>query len=216
MNELRYTLLSDGSSDSALIPILTWVLRAAGVQWAIQAEWAELRLLRVAPKSLPERIRWSLELYPCDLLFIHRDAEKQSRQRRMQEIQHAVQEAAESISVPSVIPVIPVRMQEAWLLFDETALRIAAANPRGRETLQLPRIAELERLSDPKAVLHSLLNEASGLSGRRLKKFAPRYAAHRVAELIEDFSPLRELSAFQLVEAEIERLVTEQGWNAGP
>ena len=27
MQELRYTLLADGSSDRALLPILTWLLR---------------------------------------------------------------------------------------------------------------------------------------------------------------------------------------------
>lgn len=35
MKELRYTLLSDGPSDQALIPILTWVLVQHGVQCAI-------------------------------------------------------------------------------------------------------------------------------------------------------------------------------------
>lgn len=35
MNELRYTLLSDGPSDRALLPILTWLLRQNGVTGAI-------------------------------------------------------------------------------------------------------------------------------------------------------------------------------------
>lgn len=35
MNEIRYTLLSDGSSDKALLPILTWLLRLHGVECAI-------------------------------------------------------------------------------------------------------------------------------------------------------------------------------------
>lgn len=36
MTELRYTVVTDGSSDVALIPILTWLLRANGVAYAIQ------------------------------------------------------------------------------------------------------------------------------------------------------------------------------------
>ncbi len=31
MSELRYTLLADGSSDRALLPMLTWALRQQGV-----------------------------------------------------------------------------------------------------------------------------------------------------------------------------------------
>jgi hypothetical protein len=40
MRELRYTLLSDGPSDRALLRILTWLLRTHGVEMAIQPDWA--------------------------------------------------------------------------------------------------------------------------------------------------------------------------------
>ena len=79
MSELRYTLLTDGSSDAALLPILTWLLTTNGVAWAIQAEWADLRRVRRSRK-LADRIILSLALYPCDLLFVHRDAEKEPRE----------------------------------------------------------------------------------------------------------------------------------------
>ena len=51
MDALRYTLLSDGSSDQALVPILTWLLRAQGIHGAIQPEWADLRRL---PSAFPQ------------------------------------------------------------------------------------------------------------------------------------------------------------------
>jgi len=38
MDEIRYTLITDGSSDRALIPILTWVLREKGKVDRIQPE----------------------------------------------------------------------------------------------------------------------------------------------------------------------------------
>jgi hypothetical protein len=163
MKELRYTLLSDGSSDSALIPVLTWLLQAHLVDCAIQHEWADLRRV---PKSLKDtfskRIKLAVELYPCELLFIHRDAEKEPRQKRVDEIRKAKEEAGESVSVPTVC-VVPVRMTEAWLLFDETALRRAAANPNGKHPLQLPDLTKLEDKPDPKELLYKLLGEASGL-----------------------------------------------------
>ena len=52
MKDLRYTLLSDGSSDQALIPILTWLLQKLGVRSAIQPAWADLRRLRKPPNRL--------------------------------------------------------------------------------------------------------------------------------------------------------------------
>lgn len=42
MRDLRYTLVADGSSDVALLPILTWLLRRNGVALSIQATWADL------------------------------------------------------------------------------------------------------------------------------------------------------------------------------
>jgi hypothetical protein len=60
-------------------------------------------------------------------------------------------------------------MQEAWLLFNEGALREAAGNPRGSVALELPRVTSLEGIPNPKETLHHLLREASGLSGRRKK-----------------------------------------------
>ena len=50
MKELSYTLLSDGSSDKALMPILTWLLRGYLPNWAIQPEWADLSRLPKRPQ----------------------------------------------------------------------------------------------------------------------------------------------------------------------
>ncbi len=213
MKELCYTLLSDGSSDKALMPILTWLLRKHQVECAIQSNWADLRRLPKPPKTLSPRIISSLELYPCDLLFVHRDAEKEPREKRVAEIQEAVEQAIKkSVAVPPAVCVIPVRMQEAWLLFDEAALRNAAGNPRGRQPLQLPNLVKLEQQPDPKEILHKLLREASGLTGRKLKQFSVNEHVHRLAELIDDFSPLRILPAFQALEADVIQVIQEHGW----
>ena len=77
MDHLRFTLLSDGPSDRALLPVLSWVLQAAGEVTLSHGEWADLSVLWRGTTSLGERIQRAVELFPCDLLFIHRDAEKQ-------------------------------------------------------------------------------------------------------------------------------------------
>lgn len=211
MDEIRYTLISDGPSDRALIPILSWALRESGGVERIQAEWADLGRLPHPPKSLLDRILCAIDLFPCDLLFVHRDAELQDPDRRYQEIDSAVRQAAlQGFQTPAVC-VVPVQMTEAWLLFDEDAIRRAAGNPNGKAALDLPKLSEIEQLHDPKDLLFKILREASGLKGRHLKKFNPRASRIRITELIADFSPLRALRAYQRLEEEILQL-KQGGW----
>ena len=214
MKELHYTLLSDGSSDQALIPILTWVLRQHNVSCAIQSQWADPRWLprRQQKLKLSDRIDLSLRLYPCDLLFVHRDAEREPHQVRVKEIRRAIETSTIS-ELPPAVCVVPVRMQEAWLLFDEVALRGAAGNPNGQQPLSLPPVTKLEQLPDPKSDLYEFLREASGLQGRRRRRFPVSTIARRVAEFINDFAPLRTLPAFSALEVDVESIVRAKGWN---
>lgn len=210
MSDLRFTLLSDGSSDQVLRPVLEWLLRRQNVTRLIQSYWADLRRLRQPPGNLSERIAMSVLLYPCDLLFVHRDAEGISHADRKEEILEALGEHARE-PIPTVC-VVPVRMQEAWLLFDDTAIRRAAGNPSGSHRLDLPKMRDLERLPNPKELLYELLREASGLQGRRRKKFSVQTGARRVIEFMEDFSPLLELPAFQALDEDVGRIVRDNGW----
>lgn len=169
MNDLRFTLTTDGSSDRVLLRHLGWMLRRRlGPQVALQPQWADLRQLRSKPKKLAERIRFALELYPADLLFVHRDAESIDPSPRYAEIEQAAAEA--NADVP-VVPVVPIRMTEAWLLFDERAVRWAAGNPNGRQALGLS-IKNVEANPDPKSLLREAIKTASGKTGRRLRKLA--------------------------------------------
>ncbi len=196
MVRLDFTLLTDGSSDAILIHPLTWLLEQR-LQAAASGTWADLRRLPNPPKDLRSRIAAALDLYPCDVLFVHRDAETEPLDRRIAEIEAAVAGLRNPL-----IPVVPVHMQEAWLLIDEFALRRAAGNPNGQVSLKMPAIDRLEDIADPKRLLQKLLLDASELSGRRRKKFNPARQAMRLGELIEDYSPLRRLTAFQRVETD--------------
>jgi hypothetical protein len=212
MKELRYTLSSEGSSDQALLPILSWLLRQHTVEYAIQAQWADLRRLPRPPHGLPEKIELSLKLYPCNLVFIHRDADRLPHSDRVAEIRDTINQL-DSLDLPPVVCVVPVRMQEAWLLFNETALRHAVGNPNGNQRLEMPPIKRLETLPNPKDVLYELLREASGLRGRRRRNFPVNTVARRVAEFIDNFSPLRALPAFNALEDEIRGTIKDQGWS---
>ncbi|MEZ4614160.1 MAG: hypothetical protein R2867_01410 [Caldilineaceae bacterium] len=207
MADLRYTLITDGSSDASLIPILTWLLRTNGLDVAIQSTWADWRRLPKPPKTLREKIKFAVEFFPCDLLFIHRDAENQPREQRVHEIETAIgNEFVDGQAMPYIC-VVPIRMTEAWLLFDELAIRHAAGNRRGQQRFDLPTLARMEELPNPKQLLYECLQSASGQSGRRLKQFRVAVHARRVADFIEDFSPLRALSSFTLLERDIRNFI---------
>ena len=210
MKEIRYALLSDGSSDKALLPILSWLLHQHCPEYAIQSQWADLGRLPRPPKKLPEKIKKSVEIYLCDLLFIHRDAERISGEKRADEIRLAFADLAH----PPAVCVVPVRMMEAWLLSDETAIRKAASNPNGRQPLQLPAMKNIEKLPNPKLILHDLLRLASGTtSKRRLKRLAVNRLASRVTTCTSSFALLRELAAFRNLEKELLEIIADQNWN---
>jgi hypothetical protein len=215
MTELQYTLISDGSSDAALIPILTWLLVQNGVQYAIQPAWADMRYLPNPPRNLIEKVALGIELYPCDLLFIHRDAEAQPRQIRLEEIEQAIANVNRDSNktLPPKVCVVPIRMTEAWLLLSESAIRLAAGNESGPQLINLPSIRDLEGIPDPKALLHKLLTDASGYAGRRLRDFNPSRCVRQVSAFTVDFTPLRSLSAFSSLERDLQAIVREKGWD---
>lgn len=204
MRTVRYALLADGPTDEALTFILTWLLHQHLGNCSIVPIWPDLSADRPA-RRLRARIVRCAELYPCDVLFIHRDAENQEHSRRVEEITRARDQAGRRVALPPVIPVVPVRMTEAWLLADETAIRQVAKRPRRRDQLSLPRIRDLERLPNPKALLRALILDASGSRGRRRGRV--RVDPRQVAAETRDFSSLRVLPAFQALEADIARVV---------
>jgi len=189
------TLVTDGTSDVVLVRILEWLI-ARLTTAEIEIRWADLRGLPERPRGLGERIVVATRLYPCHILFVHRDAEHQDPEFRYTEVR-----VANTTGLGHVC-IVPVRMQEAWLLHNEAAMREAAGRPSGTNPLDLPVAARWERLPDPKATLYNALRTASGATGRRAKRFKPARAAHRLADLITDWSPLRLLAAFARLEAD--------------
>lgn len=94
-------------------------------------------------------------------------------------------------------------MTEAWLLFDEGAIRSAAGNPNGSEPLHLPDLHSVERIPDPKQVLFAALRAASGLNVRRRNQIPVHRRVHRIPDYIQDYSPLAVLPAFQSLQSDI-------------
>lgn len=202
---LQATLVTDGPSDVVLVPILQWLMKRLTPE-RVEIRWADLRGLHEQPRSLGDKLVAAVQEYPCQLLFVHRDAERQDPRIRYEEI-----DGAASLAECRHVGVVPVRMQEAWLLHDEAALREAAGRPSGTEDLGLPPLHRWEKLPDPKRVLHAALRTANGAKGRRAKNFKPARAAHRLANLIADWTPLRALAAFTRLEEDTRTALTRLG-----
>ncbi|MBD2175596.1 DUF4276 family protein [Pseudanabaena sp. FACHB-1998] len=204
MNDFKYTLIADGRTDDALIPILTWLLINLGVKIGIQPQLPILGSLRNPPKRLQDKIAIALDLFPCNILFIHRDAESDETpiETRTKEIRKA--EKLIKKTLPPIVCVIPIKMIESWLLFNEEAIRKVVGNPSGRQNLSLPKISEIEKIADPKERLEKLLTDASFPNRRGKRVNIPSNYCVRIAEEIEDYEPLRNLSAFQELEKEVE------------
>jgi hypothetical protein len=211
-NEITFTLLSDGSSDKALLPIIKWALTQKFSTIPINGSWADFSLLppNIKPKlkHLDQRISKALELFPSDILFIHRDAENESWEKRKEEIEEACKRLDESNQSNKIASIIPIKMTEAWLLFNVPAIRKAANNPNGSVRIDIPKIKKIETL-DAKKELIKLIRIASELKGRRLEKLDERRAIHLVADYIDDYSTLRILECFQNFEKEVEAFEME-------
>lgn len=205
MLRVQFVFVGEGSSDAALVPHLEQLCVEAGAEEA-RGEALDLRCWpRRTGSRVVDKVIAALELHPtADLLFVHRDADDADPEPRHREIAAAVEEAREKVRG---VAVVPVQELEAWLLFDEAAIRRVAENPGGRMPLQLPAPERVEYLGQPKERLMHLLAVASELSSRRLERFKKSFPRRRylLLELLDTDGPLRRVPAWQRLCADLER-----------
>ena len=159
--QLTYSVVADGGTDLALIPI---------IEWAIHRLDPHVEVLEPEFRKRKGTVKDFIGAYQTGsmVVFVHRDAEKEPIEARLKEFEGIAQD---------VVPVIPVRMTEAWLLVDGDAIARAADRPG--TTVSIPPTSQLESLADPKHELERLLTEAAGpLTGRRHKQFQSSIVNH--------------------------------------
>ncbi|MDP9841929.1 DUF4276 family protein [Streptosporangium lutulentum] len=170
----------------------------------------DFSLLDKVPKDVRSRVTVGMKLLrdPVDLVVVHRDADNVGHEVRQSEIETAVREAGVT---SSVMPVIPVRMTEAWLLLDESGIRQVAGNPRGRKDLRLPKAHEIENVADPKHVLKECLVNAADVSGRRHDRITKRFFQHRrqLLERLDCTGPVSGLPSWKRLVADIDAVVEQ-------
>ena len=144
---------------------------------------------------------------PIDVAVVHRDADSAGRDSRCNEIQRAVE--ASEIGC-NFVPIIPVKMTEAWLLLNEREIRIVAGNPNGRDDISLPRASEVERIADPKHRLQDCLSRAASARGRRRDTISKRFPQHRrqLLERLNLHGPITTLSSWRALVQDIEEFIS--------
>jgi Domain of unknown function (DUF4276) len=209
MELLRYTLITDGSSDKTLMNIIKWLLDDLYPKISNRGTFGDFRYLQKPPKKgdIKNQIQCAEYFYPFDILFYHRDAESDKKsivKERTEEIKSQLEEKY----ISKTICIIPIKMMENWLLIDETAIKKAAGNRNYSKQINLPQINKIESLNEPKLFLHDLLKEVSGKKSRQLKNFNVQQAVHLVAENISDYSLLRNLDSFKQFEENLKTTIS--------
>ncbi|WP_432085260.1 hypothetical protein [Streptomyces sp. bgisy095] len=196
---MRALYLCEGSSDTGLRFHIEAI--AADMGREVLVTVPDLDRLPISPgRTVADKLRTAQQLSqdgrPYDVLVIHRDSDREPPRHRREEIAAAVGEI--SPGVPHV-PVVPVRMLEAWLLLDHAAIREVAGNPNGRVTLKLPQPARVESVADPKKALKDAIAAASEERGRGLQRLQARFPANRarLLQMLDRNGPVTRLSSWQ-------------------
>ena len=181
--QLAYAVVADGVTDRLLVPI---------IQWAVHRLDPGVEILEPEFRTRSGGVAEFLAAYRTGamLIFVHRDSENFTLDERLREF--------DTVDRQDVVPVVPVRMSEAWLLSDGSAIAKAAGAPTAQ--VAVPPNGQLENIANPKEQLDELLFLAAGEpGGRRGRNFRRSIAQRRVsvADYIEDFSPLENLHAFR-------------------
>jgi hypothetical protein len=197
--------VAEGSSDAPLADIVELLFLRRGMP--VDLSRPDFALLKV-PKDVASRVQAGLRLVgsDVDVIVVHRDADNAGPPMRMAEIEAAVRQVG---SNAQVVPVVPVRMTEAWVLLDEQAIRHVAGNPNGRSPLSLPTLKEVERLADPKTLLAECILAAASVTGRRRDRLKKRFDQNRrqLLERLDPEGPVVELEGWKLLEKGVERAV---------
>ena len=171
---LRVTLVTDGASDVVLVPILQWLMRRLTPE-DFEIRWADLRGLGERRRNLAQRTI-ATEQYPCRLLFVHRDAERQDPRVRYEEIQAANRTAFNHVCV------VPRRLGSYTTRPRSAMQPVVRREPR--TFLCHPRIGG--RGCQTRREFSTGATYRERPKGRRARSFKPGRAAHRLADLITD------------------------------
>jgi hypothetical protein len=196
----------EGTSDLPISELIEELLLDRGVEVQMTTPDYSLLPSRVS-RDVASKLSAGVSLMRSDpdIVVVHRDQDNTNPGNRRTEISNAVNEVCPQAEL---IPVIPVRMTEAWLLLDEEAIRRVAGKPNGKHPLPLPHRNSVERVADPKTLLQEIILEASMTTGRRRSRLTQRFPQNRkqLLELLDLDGPVKSLSSWQTLLRDIDEV----------
>lgn len=131
----RGLFVAEGSSDMPLADVVESLFLDRGVPLVLARPDFGMLPAKVN-KDVGSRLKAGRDLVRehLDLVVVHRDADNAGADARLAEIRSAVVETA---VCAHVVPIVPIRMTEAWLLLDEDAIRTVAGNQPATRAAQV-------------------------------------------------------------------------------
>lgn len=181
MNQLVIAFYGEGASDEKFLPpIIQRTVEQVILHHRGDAEVLPLAVLngqkiRNKHSQQIERIVYAAqEAHGFHLLIVHADADSSNTHKayieRIQPGIKAVQELARSQTAvyPSILPIIPVRMVEAWMLADINAFQQVIGTHLTYSDLNFPQYPQqVESLQAPKTILQQAIKMALSRRSRQ-------------------------------------------------
>ena len=179
---VRFLFIGEGTFDESLVTHLRRCCILAGADEAEGVTIPFSMLGNSIGRTVIEKLKFAMEYEPnVNLVFVHRDADSVDSRPRYEEIREAIRIVG---NAPVHVAVVPVQETEAWLLLDEAEIRRIAENPKGTVPLNIPSAKRVERISNPKEHLITIILDASEQTGRQYRKIKQK--VHQKCRLILD------------------------------
>jgi hypothetical protein len=206
---IRFALIAEGGTEKPLVRVVDELCRRAGGT-DVTGLWANEFLARHATgKGLATQIQKLLEHQTeINLLFVHKDADAADDAHVRRELEFKIS----SLACPRTVSIVPIQETEAWLLTDAEALRTVTGNPRGANSLELPKLKHIERLANPKEKLRDALIKAAkpGRQQQLIRSNDKTFGKLRrtLLEQLDIDGPVNQLSAWTKLVRDINEAVS--------
>jgi hypothetical protein len=202
MNMLVMGLYAEGPTDDRFLPV---IIQRTAEYILLQYDRFEIEVLEpIVIRKHPDIshrdesiLRAAHDAFGYNTLIVHADADGPTRDEafhyRFEPGNRLVQACTEKVC-KNILPVIPVRMIEAWMLADMDQFRKALGTKIRQQELDLhPKAKHVELYHDPKAVIDSIIQQ--------MYPDKPQYWGRVRGQLYADLAPMIRLNRLNDVPA---------------
>ncbi len=202
MTMLVMGLYVEGPTDNRFLPV---IIQRTAEHILLQCDRAEVTVLEpISIKKHPDILhrdesilQAARDAYGYHTLIVHADADGPTRDEAIRyrfEPGNSLAQACTENICKDILPIIPVRMIEAWMLADTDQFRKALGTTMSRQVLGLHSKAKhVESYHDPKAVIDSIIQQTY--------PDKPRQWGRIRGQLYADLAPMIRLSRLNDVPA---------------